>query len=404
MWKNPNKPDFGVLDGLKVVHSATNMAGPMGATMLADHGADLIWIENPRIPDTSRSGIPLTLEMERRNSRNLALDIPSEEGKKVFRKVLEGADIYIEGWKPGTLAKWGLSDEVLWSWNPKLVIVHVSGYGQNGDPDFYTRGGYDAIGQAASGYMNQNNGAVAPFSCDAQAGMYICFSALAAYYRVMKTGKGESIDLSQVEIMMRQQLYLTDYATHGREYGDESKFSTTIAGWGPYTAADGQAVYVVGIGGNTMRKGAAWLGLEYGSELLPEGSSILAKGSDAGNAWHAALEKYIASVPAAVAEKELLAHSIPCSRIMTYKDILETEHWKMRKSMTTWQSNHGFDMKGVSPMPHMANRPGQVWRAAPGLGMDNDEILHELGYSDEEIAQLYENGVINTRPIEDFRQ
>lgn len=404
MWKNPNKPDFGVLDGLKVVHSATNMAGPMGATMLADHGADLIWLENPRIPDTSRSGIPLTVEIERRNSRTLAVDIPSPEGKEIFRRILEDADIYIEGWKPGTLAKWGLGDEVLWSWNPKLVIVHVSGYGQNGDPEYYTRGGYDAIGQAASGFMNQNNGAVAPFSCDAQAAMYIAFSSLAAYYRACKTGVGESIDCSQVEIMMRQQLYLSDYATHGRTYGDESKQSATIAGWGPFTAADGQDVYVVGIGGNTMRKGADWLGLKYGSEVNPEGNSIIAKGTPAGDAWDKALADYIGSVPAAEAEKELLAHSVPCTRIMTYEDVLNTEHWKMRGSFTTYRSNHGFDIKSVAPMPQMANRPGQVWRAAPSMGMDNEEILGELGYSEEEIARLSENGVINKRPVEDFRQ
>lgn len=400
MWKNPNKPEFGSLDGLKVVHSAASMAGPMGATMLADHGADVLWLENPKVPDPSRSGIPLTVELERRNSRTMALDIPSEEGKQIFKKILEDADIYIEGWKPGTLAKWGLSDEVLWSWNPKLIIVHVSGYGQTGDPDYYTRGGYDGIGQAASGYMNQNNcGAVPSFACDAQTAMYVCFAALAALYRVQKTGVGESIDLSQVEIMMRQQLYLTDYATHGRVYGDESKFSATIAGWGPYTAADGQAVYVVGMGGNTMRKGAAWLGVE-----TPPGSSILAKGSELGNQWHAALEKYVASVSAEEAEKELLAHSVPCSRIMTYKDILEIDHWKMRSTFSTWQSNHGFEMKGVSPMPRMANRPGQVWRAAPSMGMDNEEVLRELGYSDEQIAEFYEKGTINKRPVEDFRQ
>lgn len=404
MWKNMNKPDFGVLDGLKVVHSATNMAGPMGATMLADHGADLIWLENPRIPDTSRSGIPLTVEVERRNCRTLALDIPSPQGKEIFRKILEDADIYIEGWKPGTLAKWGLSDEVLWSWNPKLIIVHVSGYGQNGDPEYYTRGGYDAIGQAASGFMNQNHGAVAPFSCDAQAAMYIAFSALAAYYRACKTGKGESIDLSQVEIMMRQQLYLSDYATNGRTYGDESKKSATIAGWGPFVASDGQEVYVVGIGGNTMRKGADWLGLKYGSELNPEGNSIIAKGTAAGDEWDRVLTEYIASVPAATAEKELLAHSIPCTRIMTYEDVLNTEHWKMRGTFTTYKSSHGYDINSVAPMPHMANRPGQVWRGAPSLGMDNEEILGELGFTEEEIKKMYDDGVINKRPVEDFRQ
>ena len=404
MWKNPNKPSFGTLDGLRVVHSATNMAGPMGATMLADHGADLIWLENPNIPDTSRHGVPLTLEAERRNSRNLALDIPSEKGKEVFKKILEGADIYIEGWKPGTLAKWGLSDEVLWSWNPKLVIVHVSGYGQNGDPYFFKRGGYDGIGQAASGFMNQNNGSVAPFSCDAQAGMYIAFSALAAYLRVLGTGVGESIDLSQVEIMMRQQLYLTDYASKGQTYGDESKFNSAIAGWGPFTASDNQNVYVVGIGGNTMKRGADWLGLPYGGEHNPAGGSLIAKNTPAGDAWDKAITEYVASVTAEEAERELLAHSIPASRVMTYADVLATEHWNMRNSFTTWESFHGFEMKGVSPMPAMKNRPGQVWRGAPGLGMDNEEILGELGYNEAEIAEMYEGSTIGKRPIEDFRQ
>jgi L-carnitine CoA-transferase len=89
---------------------------------------------------------------------------------------------------------------------------------------------------------------------------------------------------------------------------------------------------------------------------------------------------------------------------MTYADLLATDHWNMRESFTSWQSNHGFEMKGVSPMPKMKNRPGQVWRGAPGLGMDNEEVLTELGYSEDEIAAMYEKGIINKRPVEDFRQ
>lgn len=76
----------------------------------------------------------------------------------------------------------------------------------------------------------------------------------------------------------------------------------------------------------------------------------------------------------------------------------------MRGTFTTYKSSHGYDINSVAPMPHMANRPGQVWRGAPSLGMDNEEILGELGFSAEEIEKLYADGVINKRPVEDFRQ
>lgn len=404
MWKNPNKPDFGLLDGVKVVHSSTNMAGPMGVTLLADHGADVVWIENPRFPDTSRVGKPNVVNQERRNSRNLCVSISTPEGKEVLKRLLTEADIFIEGSKPGQYKKWGLTDEVLWSWNPRLVIVHISGYGQYGDPDYVSRGGYDGIGQAASGFMYQNNGSVAPFSCDAQCAVYIAFSSVAAMYRAQRTGQGESIDLAQYEIMLRQQIYATDYATAGTVYGDESKFSTTIAGWGPYTAADGQDVYVVGIGANTMKVGLPWLGIPYGTDLNPAGGSLIAKNTECGNLLDEKLTAYVGSVPAAEAEKELLAHSIPCSRVMTYKDLLESPHVKERGSFVTWTNYHGQKITGVAPVPQMKNAPGQVWGPAPSMGMHNEEIMEELGFSSEEIREMYEKGLLRKEPVEKFPQ
>ena len=158
--------------------------------------------------------------------------------------------------------------------------------------------------------------------------------------------------------MMRQQLYLSDYATNGRTYGDESKKSATIAGWGPFTAADGQDIYVVGIGGNTMRKGADWLGLKYGSELNPEGNShhrqrALPPATSGTECSPSTLPPF----PQPQLKKELLAHSIPCTRIMTYEDVLNTEHWKMRGTFTTYKSSHGYDINSVAQC--------RTWQTAP---------------------------------------
>ena len=153
-------PQFGPLQGVKVVHSSISIAGPFCAQLMADMGADVIWIENPKAPDIARGGgfhQGWSVELNRRNMRSMALDIPSEKGREVFLKMLAATDIFIEASKGGQYDRWGLSDEELWRANPALVIVHISGFGQAGEDSYVSRASYDPIAQAFGGLMYVNS-------------------------------------------------------------------------------------------------------------------------------------------------------------------------------------------------------------------------------------------------------
>ena len=197
------KPSFGPLDDVKVVYAAVELACPKAADLMADWGADVTWLENTGAGDTIRDTAYIK-QAERRNQRSVALNYFSEEGKEIFFKMIKDADIFMEASKGGTWARKGITDEVLWEINPKLVIVHVSGFGQEGDPKMVKRAAYDLTVMAYSGIIMQNGTPEQPMLPGPYAGDYfntlmIASSALAALYKAEKTGKGESIDLAMYE-------------------------------------------------------------------------------------------------------------------------------------------------------------------------------------------------------------
>ena len=149
------KPSYGPLDGVKVVYAAVELACPKAADLMADWGADVVWLENTGAGDTIRD-TAYVKQAERRNQRSVALNYFSEEGKKVFFDLVKDADIFMEASKGGTWARKGITDDVLWELNPKMVIVHVSGFGQEGDPKMVKRAAYDLTVMAYSGIIMQN--------------------------------------------------------------------------------------------------------------------------------------------------------------------------------------------------------------------------------------------------------
>ena len=164
------KPSFGPLDDVKVVYSAVEIAAPTAAEIMAEWGADVTWIENTWTGDSMRD-TTWTKEMERRNQRSISINTFSDEGKEILLRLVGDADIFIEASKGPTFARKGITDDMLWEANPKLVIVHVSGFGQWGDPERVNSAAYDLTVAAYAGIIAQNGTPeqptnIAPYSGD----------------------------------------------------------------------------------------------------------------------------------------------------------------------------------------------------------------------------------------------
>lgn len=404
--KHNDIPAFGLLSGLRVVMIGLSVAAPFAGELYAEHGADVIWIENPKVVDsarTSRKGG--AWQQDRRNMRSLAMNYRTAEGREAFLRLLEKTDVLIEASVGGSFEKAGYSDRILWERNPGLIIAHISGYGQTGLPEYVHRASFDPIAQAFGCAMRMNGVdgipsiPAMPFPGDYTAAFYAFGMSLAALYKRQQTGKGESIDIAQFELMMRiQSNYPTDYLRYGLDYIKEGPHSRICAGYGTYKCMDGEEIYTLFLGSGAVERGLGILGLEYGSEDFPAGSSLVPINTPAGDKLEAALEAYVSTHTAEEVESAFCAARVPCSRLMDYEQAKNNPQYIAREVFTTWSAADGKTrIPGVNVMPKLKNNPGKVWRGAPNIGMDNEDILSELGYGPGEIQAMYQAGLLDRK-------
>ena len=220
MESRPNSlvpQQFGPLQGVRIISSGTYIAEPFAAALAAQMGAEVIQIERPGEGDIWRSigrmvssdngaSVNSAWVQDRRNTFNVTLDMCTAEGKDLFLGLVSQADIWMESSKPGAYHRWGLDDETVFNANPAIVITRVSGYGQDGHPDYLGRASYDMIGQAFGGTMYLTGPPdldpptrAAPLTADYLTAYCCLWSSLAAYISAQRTGEGQVIDLSQFE-------------------------------------------------------------------------------------------------------------------------------------------------------------------------------------------------------------
>ena len=379
-----NKPSFGVLDDVKVVYAAVELAVPKACDLMADWGADVTWLENTGAGDTIRD-TAYVKQAERRNQRSVSLNYFSDEGKEVLFKMLADADIFIEASKGGTWARKGITDEVLWEINPKLVIVHLSGFGQTGDPKMVKRAAYDLTVMAYSGYMSQNGTQEQPMNPGPYAGDYfnslmVVSSTLAALHKANRTGKGESIDMAMYETLLAiGQYYLVDYLNEGILWPRPGARNQNLCGIGEYKCNDGfLGVCLYGVDQNKYFLETIGLGHLWGTEDIPEDTSGL----------------WLSNPHAAEIEADFAAHRIAAQVVMEFEDLVKEEHLKLRDDFMDWETEDGKTFKGLGVFPKFQQTPGQVWRPMPMQGGDTADVLTKLGYTADQIAALSESGVV----------
>ncbi len=401
-----DKPSFGVLDDVKVVYSAVEIAAPTAAALMGEWGADVTWIENTWTGDSMRD-TTWVKEMERRNMRSISLNPFSEEGKEVLFKLVEDADIFIESSKGPTYARKGITDEVLWEHNPDLVIVHVSGFGQWGQSERINAAAYDLTVAAYSGIIYQNGSPEQPMNIQPYGGDYfnslmIVSSSLAALHKVKSTGKGESIDLAMHETMLRVgSYYLMDYLNAGILYPRPGARHMNLCGIGEYTCKDGYiGLCVYGVPQNKYLLETIGLGDLWGTEEYPEDTSALWLNGPKAQLIEQKLDEYLATQSKYDVERDFTEHKIAAQVVNDFDDILSDEHIKARETFIEWENAEGKQVCGPNTFPKFRNNPGGFWRPMPPLGHDTLDILKRAGFSEEDITRFLASGKVKAEEAE----
>lgn len=394
-------PEFGCLRDVKLVVAGGGLASAFGGCLLAENGAEGIHLESQNAMDSARGYNTMFFGNEHRNGMELGLEISKPEGKAVLEKLIKRADIFMESLKGGTFEKWGLGDEVLWSWNPKLVIVHISGYGQYGDPDYIHRASFDMIGQAFSG-LSMLNGLpepglpdfAKPMLCDYITGLTAALGGVMALHRAQKTGVGESVDVTQYESVLRCQNYqVVEGFTNGKEPERYVGADASTVADAYYKCSDGKYVTIVIAGAGPFKKGIKIIGLDGDPDFANK--THMFKTDPAGDKFLNAIRAFCLSKTSEEVEKAFNEVGVPCSKLMTYSDMLANPHYAARNNIVEFYSPQADqNLKAQSPAPKFKRNPQQIWRGGARLGEDNKTILTEIGLSEAEIMELKDKGIV----------
>jgi len=389
----------GALAGIKVIEAASYVTGPFASQLLADLGADVIKMEEPKRGDPFRGwgerNYAATFCSLNRNKKSITLDFRTDEGRDIAFKLIAGADVFIQNFRPGVLDKRGLGFDDLKKSNPKLVYCSISGFGPTGP--YRDMPGYDTIGQARSGLLSlltdpgKPQGMGISFS-DHLTGMYACYGVLGALMNRMLTGAGQHVETSLLRASVS---FIAENASRYFETGHvpRRKHRTTTAGVFAFEDQDGLAFVL-----HMSSPDKFWLALfdvvgkpEWAQDARFNNRKARVENYDALNAQLAPIfrggkredwlrrliEKDVPAAPINTLD-EVFADP----QVKTYGFPIEVEHPKMGK------------MKLIGNAVDMSRTPPSIDRPPPVLGEHTEEILTNLGYNSVRIAQLKNQGVI----------
>lgn len=402
---------FGALQGIRIVSTGTIIAQPFAAAMAAEMGAEVVQIERPGVGDVWRNlefpiedgehpGTAAGWVQDRRNTHHITLDLSAPQGKELFLGLISQADIWMEASIPGTYAKWGLDDQTVLEANPRVVIAHVSGYGQNGHPDYLGRASYDFIGQAFGGMMNLTGFPdpeppvrAAPWIGDRITSLFCLWSSLAAYIYAQRTGEGQVIDVAQYEAV-HHILAGTMVAFYelGLERGRSGNKAGLFQPYDVFQAKDGWVI--VAAVGTVFNRVCRVLDLDPDEERWQ--IARLEPDAIEGIEFDAILRGWVEERTVAQVVETMNAAQVASCPIMTPRDMAQDPHYEMRNMHIEWEDiNLGRKVKGVGITPKFSVTPGKVWRGSVPLGYDNETVFTKvLGLSPEELARLQEQGIV----------
>ncbi len=390
---------MGPLHGVKVVDLSVMISGPLAAMMLADQGAEVVKVESPGLGDimrflgTSKGGVTGIFANNNRGKRSLVVDLKSDDGKGIVRRLIADADVLIQNFRPGAMERLGLGWEEMHILNPKLIYVSISGFGPDGP--YSHRRVYDNIIQAASGLASvQSDPATGKPSlfrtllCD-KVTSYTAAQAITAalYARAVGTASGQHVVLAMLDAAIA--FMWPDSAMDAALLDDDATRSPTIgSNYSVTTLADGHAAV-----STVTDSEFAGLCAAFGRPDVGRDPRFATLGARMQNI--AELVVMMRDHAAATTLEHFLAgadeHDVPASRINTLAELPADPQVIHNDVFVERQHPQAGTLREPRPAPRFSATPAVVSAHAPAYGQHSDEIVTELGL---DAADLRSRGII----------
>ncbi|WP_421935835.1 CaiB/BaiF CoA transferase family protein [Phenylobacterium sp.] len=389
-------PDpVGALAGLKVLDCTHVIAGAYCSMVLADLGADVVKIEPPA-GESTRGMLGLRADAFRafdhvnRNKRAIALDLSTEAGANVVRRLAETADVFVENYRPGALDRMGLGYDQLAAINPRLVYCSVSGFGLDGP--YRGRGGFDLVTQAMSGIMSFVGEAGSEVPCstavpisDLNAGVFAAVGVLAALQSRNATGKGQHVETSLLESALAYTIWETGmYLSTGEVAKRNGARHRLAAPYEPLKTADGHIV----VGVNSQRLWSRFCRAIEAPELADEAGFDSPSGRMKNrDALQVRLEGILAREPGAYWLARLEAEGVPAGPLNDIAQAWDDPQIKARGLL-----GEAGGRRFVKTPIKLHDTPVRLTRGPAEVGQDTREVLAESGFASDEIEALIASG------------
>ncbi|MDO8977316.1 CaiB/BaiF CoA-transferase family protein [Reyranella sp.] len=395
----------GPLKGLRIVDISTVVAGPFAAGLLGDYGAEIIKVEMPGVGDSLRAlaphkdGVPLWWKVTNRNKKGVTLDLRLPEGRDLFAKLVADADVLVENFRPGTLDGWGITRAWLQGLNPRLTILRVTGFGQDGP--YAGRPGFARIFEAMSGFTQicgEEDGRPLhlgyPIS-DAVAGLFGALGILAALHDLAQhpERRGQEIDCSATEAMMRTLEFLAiEYDQLGAVRTRSGNRSQYAAPGNVYRTADDKWASIAASTQSIFVRLCAALDLKH---LLEDPRFAL---NPARVKNYRELDEIVGTAIGKLTLAELretfTRHEVGFSPIYDIADVFADPQFAARQAIVSVPDGELGSVRMQGVVPRFSETPGAVRHAGPAMGQHNEEVYGRLGLSAAEIADLRARKVI----------
>jgi formyl-CoA transferase len=383
------------LAGLRVLELGAFIAGPFAGQLLGDLGADVIKVEPPETGDIMRrygvradDGRNYWWSAIARNKRSVALDLRTPAGQDAVRRIAAGCDVVLENFKPGTLAKWGMTYAELAAANAGVILVHVSGFGQTGPRS--AEPGFGSIGEAMGGIRHttgEPDRAPARTGIsigDSLAALFAVVGTLTALHERHRSGQGQEVDVAIYEaVLALMESTVADYELGGVIRTRSGGVLHDVAPANAYPTADGLEVVIAGNADAVFARLCEAMERPDLAELATHEARAVRQ------AW---LDEEIAQWTKTLPADELIArlthHDVPVGPINRAPDLATDPHIQAREMIVRLAAGFEKPVPMAGVVPKFSRTPGAIRQGGPALGEHTEAVLREAGLTDEEVTRL----------------